>query len=108
MQKETRAPITTAVRISFGHGLGRSLKGSAPDITAPSGSVATEVIEAPNLTLSLTRPFTAQPLASRIGPRLRWRSLSQAMSIAGAEMSSRMPAITSTSCQKGSWNIPAR
>ena len=30
-----------------------------------------DVSDPPNGTLSLTRPFTAQPFASRIGPRLR-------------------------------------
>ena len=38
---------------------------------APGGSSATEVSEPPNFTFIFTRPFTAQPFASRIGPRLR-------------------------------------
>jgi len=49
--------------------------------------------------LIITRPLMAQPLASRIGPRLRWRSLSQAMSIEGVEITSMMAASTSGYCQ---------
>jgi hypothetical protein len=40
--------------------------------------------------LTLVSVFTAQPLASRIGPRLRCRSFSQAMNIDGPEIASRM------------------
>ena len=42
--------------------------------------------EAPSRTLTFMRPLMAQPLASSSGPRLRWRSLSQAISMLGPEM----------------------
>ena len=45
--------------------------------------MATPVNELPNGTLILARAFTAQPLASRIGPRLRLRNFMNAISIDG-------------------------
>ena len=52
----------------------------------------------PNGTLILTRPLMAHPLASRMGPRVRWRSFNQAMSIEGPEMTMTMPTSTSGYC----------
>ena len=57
----------------------------------PLGSARTWVSEPPKGTLILRSAFTAQPFASRIGPRLRWRSLSQAMSIDGPEIARSTP-----------------
>ena len=48
------------------------------------------VSEAPKGTLILAFAFTAHPLASRMGPRLRLRSLSQARSMDGPEIINRM------------------
>jgi len=45
--------------------------------------------------------FTAQPLASSMGPKLRWRSRNHASSIAGPEMSSSSPSSTSGICHSG-------
>src|SRR6266545_7498882 len=68
-----------------------SANGSKRSRCVPGGSLATPVSEAPKGMLILARAFTAQPFASRIGPRLRWRSLSHAMTIEGSEIASIAP-----------------
>ena len=62
----------------------------------PRGSLATLLKVAPNGTLILARALTAQPLASRIGPRLRLRSLMYARTTDGIEMSSMIPTKAAT------------
>ena len=52
--------------------------------------------------LIFTRLLMAQPLASRIGPSVRWRSLSQAMMTAGSEIARTTPSNTSGTCQRWS------
>src|SRR5512137_2651085 len=93
---------TTAI---FGHGLFFSANGSTRSRCEPGGSAATPVSEPPKGTLIFALAFTAQPLASRMGPRFRLRSLSQARNIEGTEMASRMPMIASGTCHAGSLAI---
>jgi hypothetical protein len=89
------APASTSrTRRIHGHGLFFGAYGSVSERSAPAGSVAMLVSERPSGMLILVNVFTAQPLASRMGPRLRSRSLSQAMITAGPEItriSPRMP-----------------
>ena len=59
--------------------------------------------EPPNGTFILALALTAQPLASRIGPRLRRRSLSQASNIEGSEIASKMPTMASGTCHAGNF-----
>src|SRR5262245_9615219 len=66
-----------------GHGLRLGAYGSVSERELPSGSRGSAVSEPPSGMLTRVSVFTAQPLASRIGPRLRWRSLSHAISIDG-------------------------
>src|SRR5678815_549394 len=76
------------------HGRLFSANGSVKERDASEGIDASFVSDAPNGTLSFACAFTAQPLASRMGPRLRFRSLSHAMAIDGPEIaniSARMP-----------------
>jgi hypothetical protein len=58
---------------------------------ASAGRTARLVSLVPKGMLIFTRPLTAQPLASSSGPSVRWRSLSQAMSIEGPEMAAMRP-----------------
>ncbi len=48
-----------------------------------------------------TRPFTAQPFASRIGPSVRWRSLSQEMSTEGPETTRTIAATAASFAHQG-------
>src|SRR5688500_13365471 len=50
---------------------------------------------------TLTRPLIAQPLASSIGPMVRWRSFNQAITIDGKEIARITPSTTRGSCQAG-------
>src|SRR5258705_13246997 len=103
-----RKHTAKVLKINFGNGVGYWEYFAAKAGWAPGGSWAVSVSAPPKGTFILTRPLMAQPLASRIGPRLRWRSLSQAMSIDGVEMRSRMPANARQTCQKGSLRMPER
>src|SRR5688500_18707364 len=96
----------TATSASFGQGLGFSPKRSPAPMVAPGGSLAMPVRDAPNGTFNLAFAFTAQPLASRMGPRLRLRSFSQAISIEGPEITNSNPMIAKHNCQNGKWNNP--
>ena len=58
--------------------------------------------------LMLALVFTAQPLASRIGPRLRWRSLRKAISMDGPEMANMMPTMASGISHTGRDRNPPR
>src|SRR5262245_41454243 len=89
-----------------GQGLFFSAKGSVGSRLEFGGNVATAVSAAPNGRLILARAFTAQPLASRIGPRLRLRSLSQAMIIDGNEIRRMIPTKTSGICHVGKRRTP--
>src|ERR1017187_10002661 len=60
----------------------------------------------PRGTLIFTRPFTAQPVPSRRGPRVRWRSLRNAMSIDGPEMRSSRTTTTRGFSHKGMFSMP--
>lgn len=68
-----------------------SANGSCSVRRAVGGTFAVCDSEPPSRVLIRMRPLMAQPLASRSGPRLRWRNLSQAMSMLGPEMASMMP-----------------
>ena len=52
------------------------------------------------------RPLMAQPLASRMGPRLRSRSFSQAISMLGPEMARMMPSKATGIHGPSSTNLP--
>ncbi len=52
------------------------------------------------------RPLMAQPLASRMGPRLRWRSLSQAIIMLGPEMAAMRPTRATGIQGPRSMNLP--
>src|SRR5579862_4826839 len=56
---------------------------------------------APNGTLIFARALMAQPLASSIGPRLRWRSFMNVRITAGPENTKRIPIATSGSFHAG-------
>ncbi len=60
-----------------------SAYGSAVARSESAGSAATAVSEPPKGTFIFALAFTAQPLALRIGPMLRSRSLRYAISIEG-------------------------
>src|SRR6185369_10369745 len=96
------------VNTILGRAVGGSGYGTAKDGWDPGGSSATWVSDPPNGTFILTRPFTAQPLASRIGPRFRCRNFSQAINMDGPETRRSKPAKARQTCQNGSFRIPAR
>src|ERR1035441_3929941 len=87
----------------LGQGLFFSANGSTVSRWEPGGSVATPVSEPPNGTFIFAFAFTAQPFASRIGPRLRRRNLSQASNIEGNEIASRIPTMASGTCHAGNF-----
>ncbi|MNT14125.1 hypothetical protein D3C72_1491180 [compost metagenome] len=60
-----------------------------------AGTLAVCDSDPPSRVLMRMRPLMAQPLASRMGPRLRWRSLSHAISMLGPDMANTMPMIPS-------------
>src|SRR6476659_7408356 len=93
--------------IIVGHGLFFSANGSTMSRLAPAGNLGIPVRLLPNGTFILARAFTAQPLASRMGPRFRFRSLSQAMIIDGIEIISMREMITNGICQAGKLISPA-
>src|SRR5688572_25983302 len=86
--------------------LGFSPKRSSALMVEPGGSFGIPVSDAPNGTFNFALAFTAQPLASRIGPRLRLRSFSHAMIIDGPEITNSSPTTARQSCQNGSLNKP--
>src|SRR5260221_7204389 len=94
--KRTRKTIT------FGHGLFFSANGSTRSRCEPGGSAATRVSEPPKGTFILALAFTAQPLASRMGPRLRRRNFRYAITIDGVEMARRMAKQAKGICHHGS------
>src|ERR1017187_4280676 len=98
-----QSPNATASTLGQTEGFSAYL--SAEPKVAPGGSVATPVNAPPNGTFIRALAFTAQPLASRIGPRLRLRSLSQASNIEGREIASRMPTIARGTCHTGNLAI---
>jgi hypothetical protein len=73
---------------------------------APGGTRAVCDSMPPRRTFTFMRPLMAHPLASRIGPRLRWRSFSQAISMLGPEIAITMPmSATGIHCPR-STNLP--
>src|SRR5659263_737893 len=58
--------------------------------------------------LILARALTAQPLASRIGPRLRFRSFSHARNTDSREIARMMQIITTGICHQVNLRIPVR
>src|SRR5215471_9255369 len=80
------------------HGRFFSANGSFKLRLEPGGSFAICVSDLPNGTLIRALAFTAQPFASRIGPRFRLRSFMYARINDGPEMTRRIPRITSGIC----------
>ena len=76
------------------------------------GNWASEVRVLPNLTLTRDWAFMAQPLALRMGPRSRLRSLRQAMNMDGPEIRSSTTATMRRNCHQvmplKAATIPAR
>ena len=68
--------------------------------------MAVPVRDLPKGILTLARAFTGEPLASRLGPRFRWRSFSQAIITAGPEMTPMMPRIAKGICHQASLRKP--
>ena len=89
---------TNATASTFGQMDGFSAYLSAAPNVALGGNAATPVSAPPKGTFIFALAFTAQPFASRIGPRLRLRSFSHAIAMDGAEITSMMPAMTSGTC----------
>src|SRR5579859_250866 len=98
--------MTNATSNSLGQMEGFSAYLSAALNVEPGGKAATPVNAPPNGTFIFALAFTAQPLASRIGPRLRLRNFNQAMAMDGAEMTSMIPTMTSGTCQAS--NLPRK
>src|SRR5579862_1992331 len=89
---------TNAQSSSLGQTEGFSAYLSVALNVEPGGKAATPVNAPPNGTFIFALAFTAQPLASRIGPRLRLRNFNQAMAMDGAEITSKIPAMTNGTC----------
>src|SRR5271156_2193896 len=97
---------TNAATRNFGQTAGFSAYLSSAPKVAPGGNAATPVSAPPNGTFILALALTAQLLASRIGPRLRLRSLSQAMAMDGVEITSIMPRMINGICHAS--NLPRK
>ena len=63
--------------------------------------MASWVSALPSGKLTRIRPLMAQPVASSSGPRVRWRSLIQAISIDGPEMISTTPPTATSLAHQG-------
>src|SRR5450631_417532 len=97
---------TNATRSNFGQTGGFSANLSAAPNVAPGGNAATPVNAPPNGTFIFALAFTAQPLASRIGPRLRLRNFNHAIAMDGAEITSMTPMTNSGTCHAS--NLPRK
>src|SRR3990172_7204714 len=84
-----------------------SANGSAMERSAFSGSRAAAVSEDPKGMLIFARAFTAQPLASRMGPRFLFLSLSHARRTEGHETTRISAANNRGTCHQARRNSPA-